>query len=112
MSRVDFNKVCKDYSIHVDTLAQVEALNDFKFPEGSTGFAVVKDGKSVIFYDDTLPTYEQRYVVAHELGHILLGHLSHRNQALTTNPDWCETEANIFAAVLMANDIICQYGTS
>lgn len=62
----------------------------------------------LIIFDDTRPRFEQRYIVAHELAHLLLGHLSFRND--WKYPEQMESEANIFAAVLMANDILCRYG--
>ncbi len=111
MKKIDFNEVCRDYGVCARTFRQIEgATPGYKQPTKAWGLSFMRDGKPVIVFDDTRAKFEQRYTVAHEPGHILLGHLSHRNQALTTNLDWCETEANIFAAVLIANDILCKYG--
>ncbi len=109
-TRVDLNQICKDYGIRTRSFAQIEATNDFRFSEGSSGFVYMKKGVPIIFWDDTRSKTEQRYVLAHELGHLFLGHLTHRNQYLKKESQWCEIEANIFAAVLLANDLIGRYG--
>lgn len=108
--RVDLNQICKDYGIRTRTFAQTEATNDFRFPERSSGFVYMKKGVPIIFWDDTRSKTEQRYVLAHELGHLFLGHMTHRNQYLKEESQLCEIEANIFAAVLLANDLIGRYG--
>lgn len=80
--RVDLDQIRKDYGIRTRTFAQTEATDDFRFPEGSSGFACMKKGMPIIFWDDTRSKTEQRYVPAHELVHLFLGHLTHRNQYL------------------------------
>lgn len=69
----------------------------FKLPEPpGAGYATMLGGRPVIFYDKNVGLWERRLTVAHELGHILFGHL--RNPASPNN----ELEANIFAAVFTA----------
>ena len=50
-----------------------------------------------IAYDDTLSRRAQRYLIAHELGHAVMGHMS--DGKLTPEQ---EQEANLFACVLTA----------
>lgn len=45
---------------------------------------------------------EGRYIISHELGHIMLGHLRGKI------PEYAEMEANIFASVLMAFQLILE----
>ena len=70
-----------------------------EFPQGGA-FAFNRDGQLAIFYDRDAGAVEQEYLVAHELGHILLGHFS---------PDrsdkYNELEAIAFATVMTALDL-------
>ncbi len=43
--------------------------------QGSTGLLRATDSKPCIFVDSSQPAQRQRYTIAHELGHYLLGHL-------------------------------------
>lgn len=118
--KVDFNKICKDYGIRVcsyqslrkknDSWPQKHEVLDFFLQSGGGVSFAVNGGKPVIIFDADLEKSEIRHIIAHELGHILLGHLSFREDVESKMPDFAETEANIFAAVLMANDILCRYG--
>lgn len=69
------------------------------------GASIYCNGNWYIVYDDTLDTIQSRIVIAHELGHILLGHeykyaelrFGHVNKKLK-----CEREADMFAVRLLA----------
>ena len=66
------------------------------------GFAMCVDDQKYIFIDDTAPTKEERYyTLAHELGHILMGHLSDPDHPSVRNAD-IEWEANTFSAIMLA----------
>ena len=117
---IDLNEVCKDYGIRVCSYKRLreknagwprnhEALDSILQKGGGVAFRMT-GGQPVIVYDDGREKSEIRYIVAHELGHILLGHLSFRSDFLSGMPDSAEAEANIFAAVLTANDVLCRYG--
>ena len=60
-----------------------------------------------VFFDSSLPTGRQRFTVAHEIGHLILGHVG-RGMATVENREPTETEraeeqqANQFAARLLA----------
>ena len=66
------------------------------FRTPGVGYTMSANGKLAIMYDGEAEPWEKNYIIAHELGHILLGHL--RNPKAEHN----ELEANTFAAVLTA----------
>lgn len=75
-------------------------------------FTLFLNGKYMIFYDETKSAKRIRFTLAHELGHIILGSgftkmssgllVSTRNSEPTENDAPEETEANMFAARLLA----------
>lgn len=65
------------------------------------GYSRLIDGKPIVYYNDVKPEHRIRFTIAHEIGHVLLGHLSdgetlHRNTEENT-PNLKEQQANIFA---------------
>lgn len=73
--------------------------------EDSDGECSMLGGQPTIFVSRNKPVPRQRFTAAHELGHILLGHvgkgkLVNREPAPTDNP--IEREANVFASRLLA----------
>lgn len=74
--------------------------------DGKDGFALVIRGKRLIFFDDTLPIGRQRFTVAHELGHFVLGDVGAeptvRNAEPSEDDDETEKLANMFAARLLS----------
>lgn len=71
------------------------------------GFTVRTDTDYAIFYNDANPVPRQRFTVAHEIGHIVLGHIGDGeyttiNREPTPNDDSLETQANQFAVRLLA----------
>ena len=85
----------------------IEVVYDEKIPSGMEGYCTILDGTPFIALDPKPSRREKRFTAAHELGHILLGHV---------DPDYINTfrrdfngksrskelEANIFAATLLA----------
>ncbi|MBB3227553.1 Zn-dependent peptidase ImmA (M78 family) [Luteibacter sp. Sphag1AF] len=70
----------------------------------ASGWYKIEDGRPVIEYNPTEPLLRQRFTVAHELGHHLLGHGSRprdSSQAMMGSRDLVETAANRFAAELL-----------
>lgn len=114
LREIDFKKICQDNDIRVyayqDVPAIVEAIG--LDPKGSTPGICLKqpDGPAVILYDRDRPARERRFAIAHELGHILLGHLDYRTGRNGSYPEFAESEANYFAVSLIAHDLICGYG--
>ncbi len=71
------------------------------------------NGKYLIIYNDTILTEErQRFTLAHELGHIICGHLE-LDEDLMHLPDHkheiLEKEANAFASELLAPTFLLQF---
>jgi len=62
------------------------------------GFSI---GSSLINYNSTSPIVRQRFTVAHELGHILLGHNSRAKIIDFYSKDINEQQANVFASELL-----------
>lgn len=73
--------------------------------DDNSGMSMIIDGQPVIFISQDESTERQRFTAAHELGHILLGHvgkynLVNREPSGSDNP--IERAANIFASRLLA----------
>lgn len=77
------------------------------------GFSIAVDGRYYIFCDGNQLETRLRFTLAHELGHILLGHVDHENVACRANvtiwnkgeaeePNPLEAAANVFASRLLA----------
>lgn len=71
----------------------------------SDGYSTIFLGKPRIFVSKSCSPERQRFTIAHELGHILLGHvgrydLVNREPSGTDNP--IEHEANVFASRILA----------
>lgn len=73
--------------------------------DGNDGETFMANGKPVILVSEGSPPARQRFTAAHELGHILLGHLG-RYQLVNREPEPSdnpiEQEANVFASRLLA----------
>ena len=93
---------CKANEIPVIPITD-KVKNYFKLPDISgAGYSTMLGDRPVIFYDKDSDLWEQRFTIAHELGHILFGHL--RNPEASHN----EIEANVFAAVFTALSLFAQ----
>ena len=75
--------------------------------EVSDGFSVRSGGRYLAFYNGTQPPGRVRFTIAHELGHVLLGHLGdgqhtvyNREPSPADAPE--EQAANVFASRLLA----------
>lgn len=73
----------------------------------SDGFTLCLNGKMRIFYSDLCTVGRQRFTIAHELGHIILHHIGEGqytvvNREPTTGDAPHETQANQFAARILA----------
>lgn len=63
---VDVWKICEDYGIIVAA---------YRSEKKSPGCCFVYEGVPMIFIDDRQTEAKQRFVCAHELGHVLMGHV-------------------------------------
>lgn len=82
----------------------LQALNRLGFAVrmcsfNSSGFGIIDDdGQKVLFLNKNTPPSCQRWTIAHEVGHYLLGH----HGEFKHNPAWWKRiEANTFAAELL-----------
>ena len=105
---VKISKICIGYGIEVLSYSKNEELiteigNGTEL--SNDGFTYNKNGKPVIFYDDTKSPQRYRFTIGHELGHILLGHIGkyklvNREPHPDDNP--IEQAANVFASRVLA----------
>lgn len=105
-----------DYNINslpvlvTDIIKQSENIRLFKnsyankLEPGKIGKTVFHNNIFEIVYDDTAPSSRCRFTIAHELGHIFLGHLLIDASDCRTfaNNDDIESAANVFARDLLA----------
>lgn len=86
-------------------IVQNREVNELR--EGEVGASIYLPNKTWrIVYDEALPTDEARLVIAHELGHILLGHeykySEQRFNTLDGHKLKSESEADMFAVRILA----------
>lgn len=71
---------------------------------GEIGVSILDDNQWNIIYDDTLPKGRIRFTIAHELGHIFLGHpmeLGYHGRTIDTKKPETEKQADMFAIRLL-----------
>lgn len=96
---VKLSDIAKAADIAILRNSKVNFLNS-----GQSGKTILQNNKFYIIYNDTEPLRRCRFTIAHELGHIFLGHLLVNTQQYRTfsiNDD-TESQANIFARDLLA----------
>lgn len=72
---------------------------------GEAGISIFDGKQWFIVYDDTLPIGRKRFTVAHEIGHIVLGHpliAGFHARTMGGELSQTESEANIFASRFLA----------
>ena len=94
-------RICEDNGIKLTT-----ATDDTFDIIGCCGLAFKYKGVPYIAINPDAGFYEQFFTAAHELGHILLGHLD----GSVNNPTVQENEANSFAGAMLALRIFEDYG--
>lgn len=108
---VNVGQICQHYGWRLTSYQAgqkaIAALGISDLTKQTDGFCLYSGGRYYIFYDDTMPHTRQRFTVAHEIGHIMLGHIGdgqctriNREPAADDAPE--ETQANQFAARILA----------
>lgn len=105
--RVLINENVRELPVMVVRLCKQMGIRVVYFaPEtDSDGFSTIVDGQATIFVSDRCSRERQRFTVAHELGHIFLGHVG-QYELVNREPDPgdnpIEQAANVFASRLLA----------
>lgn len=108
---IQITEVCEKLNIYVQSYQKIrynlQALGLDELASRTDGFTLYVKGRPVIFYDDSKPKARCRFTVAHELGHIMLGHIKPGmvttvNQEPNKTDQPAEQAANVFAARLLA----------
>lgn len=104
---VRVSTICRTLGVRLCSYAQgypfIQQFHLGAHTHDSDGFLFRLDGVPIIFYNQSRPAGRQRFTVAHELGHLLLGHtgpLVNREPHPGDSPT--ERAANHFAANLLA----------
>ncbi len=93
---ISISAICKNMGI---------SIRLYEAEEDNSGYSLIINGKAYIFINKNHSAERQRFTAAHELGHILLGHvgkyeLVNREPNASDNP--IEQAANVFASRLLA----------
>lgn len=102
---VNLTDICRKLGVRVRKYADARGLPETALQ--TDGLTFYSWGKPVILYNQDKPPARIRFTIAHELGHLVLGHVA-PGQRTTVNrepsptDDPVETAANQFAARLLA----------
>lgn len=108
---VKISRICGAYGVTLRSYEAgeplIRALGLDNQCGASDGFSVRSGGRYLAFYNGTQPPGRVRFTIAHELGHILLGHLGdgqHTVYNREPSPEDAPEEhtANVFASRLLA----------
>lgn len=99
---LDLRKITTGGQIMIDSFSSYEKRTGSSLPRNAEGITLKLPSINIILYDDDVTNVGRRnWTIAHELGHILLGHtdLSRLN----------EHEADAFAAELLMPEAVIRY---
>lgn len=102
---VDLNSICRRLGVRVCKYADMGGMSDAA--RQTDGLTYFRWGRPVILFNQDKPPARIRFTVAHELGHLVLGHVapgvqSTVNREPSPADEPIETAANQFAARLLA----------
>ena len=96
-------RACKENKVrhfsYEDASTIIERMGLTELDEQTDGLVFRTNGVPVILFNGDQSATARFYTVAHELGHIMLGHLDERGKR---DAEYTEMEANIFASVFIA----------
>ncbi len=98
---VRVSRICRNMGIEVCLYTPQEGDSD--------GKSIIIDRRPIILVSDRCSVQRQRFTVAHELGHIVLGHIGKYelvNREPSSEDSPVEHEANVFASRLLAPAIV------
>lgn len=102
LSFLDLRKITACGAAIIDTFSSYEKKTGASLPTSAEGITLKLSGINLILYDDRITNEGRRnWTIAHELGHVLLGH-TELNKAT-------EREADAFAAELLMPEIVIRY---
>lgn len=87
----------KDVARHIPDLH----IDGQELEDEISGLQATYKGISFIRYNTNHPTIRNRFTLAHELGHVLLGHTTPCQRGSFSSSNYLEVEANQFAAELL-----------
>lgn len=99
-----FSRICEEQGIHMFPLQASGKILDLLNMDGeslSAELALRLGEEDVIFYDDEAGAWEKQLICAHELGHVLFGHLR-QGRYKKQRGEYQEQEARILSAVITA----------
>lgn len=102
LSFLDLRRITTGGEIIIDTFSSYERRTGASLPDGAEGVTLSLPTASIILYDDGVKNVGRRnWTIAHELGHVLLGHC----EVSKSN----EREADAFAAELLMPEVVIRY---
>lgn len=102
---VDLNHICRQLGVGVYRYEDVSGAG--KTALQGDGLLYFEGDRPVILFDQNKPPARIRFTIAHELGHLILGHVTARQPSAVEREPRCaadpiETAANRFAIRLLA----------
>lgn len=76
-------------------------VRSWDFGDNVSGVLFIEKEGSAIGYNEKQHVHRQRFTVAHEIGHLILGHTCNGRKSEFDSASHIETEANQFAAELL-----------
>jgi Zn-dependent peptidase ImmA (M78 family) len=103
---ISLSSIAKFYGINIISYAHTNNQS-----KSEDGYSLKMDNNYIIYFNEQKPLVRQRFTVAHELGHCLLGHLKDVDKTFYRNTeadvsDIMEQQANIFARDLLMPAIV------
>ncbi len=102
LSFLDLRRITTGGAAVIDTFSSYERKTGASLPDDAEGITVKLSGMNLVLYDDSITNEGRRnWTIAHELGHVLLGH--------TELNKLTEREADAFAAELLMPESVIRY---